>query len=55
MIVDLVLSVKERSSSRSGSASPVGILLFSVSSKSRKPIILLFLASRDKAVYSNDA
>ncbi|KAG5609371.1 hypothetical protein H5410_020652 [Solanum commersonii] len=29
MIDDLVLSVRERSSSRSGSASPVGILLFS--------------------------
>ncbi|KAF3674478.1 putative kinesin-4-like [Capsicum annuum] len=42
MIVDLVLSVKERSSSRSGSASPVGILLFSDEETDIRPVLEKF-------------
>ncbi|KAM3338395.1 F-box/LRR-repeat protein isoform X1 [Capsicum galapagoense] len=43
MIVDLVLSVKERSSSRSGSASPVGILLFSDEETDIRPVLEKFV------------
>ncbi|KAK4373706.1 hypothetical protein RND71_009090 [Anisodus tanguticus] len=39
MIDDLVLSIRERSSSRSGSASPMGILLFSDEGTDIKPVL----------------
>ncbi|MCD7448945.1 hypothetical protein HAX54_047557 [Datura stramonium] len=42
MIDDLVLSVRERSSSRSGSASPVGIMLFSDEDTDIKPVLEKF-------------